>query len=268
MRTLDAFYAAPPEAATDVLAGLYDAINAMDLSQMPMLTRNEKIILRSTEKKDVFAEKFLHSPRDTESQYTIGSPPDERGGGHHAHFDLVERSISPSVRRRSSPTRSDRSGSVSSGHSSPLDNEWKEGEEEDFTAGVSFKSGTETETDDGFTFVDSGASVNTNATPRPVSRNGTNGNSRMAFDQQSLSSRTTQSTHRRHGSSNTMAPSSVSDPDSHQNQSRTEFDTHFYPASIEWRKGDDLDLPGTIVAKLDVNIPISTFPGEVGDVST
>src|SRR4051794_8053526 len=46
----------------DCLARLFDAINAMDLSAAPVLTRHEKIVMRSSERKDIFAEKF-HPPK-------------------------------------------------------------------------------------------------------------------------------------------------------------------------------------------------------------
>lgn len=272
MKTLDEFYASP---SVDVLAGLYDAINAMDLSHMPMLTRGEKLILRSTERKDFFSEKFgVTSPRNTtDSDHAafVGGPGSsheyhDNGGPtvHQSKFDLVERAASPFVRRHS-PTRSDRSTSVSSGRSSPLNGEeWKDHEvdDDDTTGASSSRSAMETETDDGFTLVDSSGS-----TPRPPSRSGGGTMSKTAFDQHSLSSKTTQSTrHRRQGSSNTMAPSTASDPDSHQAQGRWEMDTHYYPSSIIWRKFDETSAE-TVLAKIDVNIPISTFSGEVGDVS-
>lgn len=272
MKTLDEFYASP---SVDVLAGLYDAINAMDLSHMPVLTRGEKLILRSTERRDFFSEKFgATSPRNTtdpDHTAVVGgpgiSPESHDNGGPIAHqpkFDLVERATSPFVRRHS-PTRSDHSASVSSGRSSPINgDEWRDHDvdDDDTTGASSSRSALEAETEDGFTLVDSSGS-----TPRPPSRSGGANMSKMAFDQHSLSSKTTQSTrHRRQGSSNTMAPSTASDPDSHQAQGRWETDTHFFPSSIIWRKFDETSAE-TVLAKIDVNIPTSTFSGEVGDVS-
>lgn len=40
------------------LARLFDAVNAMDVSRAPVLSRDEMLIMRATERKDVFAEKF------------------------------------------------------------------------------------------------------------------------------------------------------------------------------------------------------------------
>ncbi|PPQ68193.1 hypothetical protein CVT25_015025 [Psilocybe cyanescens] len=46
----------------DCLARLFDAVNSMDLSGAPTLTRHEKLVMRSSERKDIFAEKFTHIP--------------------------------------------------------------------------------------------------------------------------------------------------------------------------------------------------------------
>ncbi|GJJ15121.1 hypothetical protein Clacol_009396 [Clathrus columnatus] len=43
----------------DCITRLYDAVNAMDISLAPTLCREEKLIMRSSERKDVFIEKFM-----------------------------------------------------------------------------------------------------------------------------------------------------------------------------------------------------------------
>jgi len=52
---LDDYFSDPSQ---DCLARLFDAVNSMDLSGAPILTRQEKLIMRSSERKDIFAEKF------------------------------------------------------------------------------------------------------------------------------------------------------------------------------------------------------------------
>lgn len=254
MKTLDEFYASP---SVDVLAGLYDAINAMDLSHMPMLSRAEKLILRSTERRDLFSEKFAPSPLGGahSDESAVGSAQDEANTQQRLKFDIVEREAPPLVRPQS-PSHSDRSGSVSSGRSSLIDGEWQEHDDDD-TAGTTSRSTQEVETEDGFTLVDTSG-----PTPRPPSRTAT-GSSKTAFDQESMSSKAT-THHKRHGSNTTTAHASSSDPDLHS-RPRWELDTHSYPSSIVWRKIDDASTE-TIVAKIDVNIPTCTFSGEVGDV--
>lgn len=54
---LDDYFADPSQ---DCLARLFDAVNSMDLSGAPVLTRHEKLVMRSSERKDIFAEKFSH----------------------------------------------------------------------------------------------------------------------------------------------------------------------------------------------------------------
>ncbi|KAJ7090911.1 mesa protein [Mycena belliarum] len=57
LMALDDYFSDPSQ---DCLARLFDAVNSMDLSAAPILTRNEKIVMRSSERKDIFTEKFAH----------------------------------------------------------------------------------------------------------------------------------------------------------------------------------------------------------------
>ncbi|KAK2463299.1 hypothetical protein APHAL10511_004954 [Amanita phalloides] len=59
---LDDYFSDPSQ---DCLARLFDAVNSMDLSLIPRLTRHEKLVMRFSERKDIFAEKFPSTvPRD------------------------------------------------------------------------------------------------------------------------------------------------------------------------------------------------------------
>ena len=49
----------------DCLAGLFDAINSIYISKAPVLSRHEKLIMRTSERKDVFVEKFEDLLRPT-----------------------------------------------------------------------------------------------------------------------------------------------------------------------------------------------------------
>ncbi|KAF9067495.1 docking domain of Afi1 for Arf3 in vesicle trafficking-domain-containing protein [Rhodocollybia butyracea] len=44
----------------DVLTRLFDAVNAIDFSAAPVLSRDEKLVMRMSERKDIFAEKHKH----------------------------------------------------------------------------------------------------------------------------------------------------------------------------------------------------------------
>jgi hypothetical protein len=54
---LDDYFSDPSQ---DCLARLFDAINSLDLTAAPILTRQEKIVMRCSERKDIFAEKFVY----------------------------------------------------------------------------------------------------------------------------------------------------------------------------------------------------------------
>lgn len=65
LMAMDHYFSAPSQ---DCLADLFDAVNSMDLSGAPLLTRHEKIIMRSSERKDLFAEKFAQIQQQREEQ--------------------------------------------------------------------------------------------------------------------------------------------------------------------------------------------------------
>lgn len=75
---LDDYFNDPSQ---ECLARLFDAVNAMDISLAPTLTRDEKLIMRVSERKDVFAEKFAAS-------LEAKRPSTDSGHGHgqgHGH---------------------------------------------------------------------------------------------------------------------------------------------------------------------------------------
>lgn len=53
---LDDYFLDPSQ---ECLARLFDSINSMDISLVPTLSRDEKLIMRVSDRKDVFAEKFI-----------------------------------------------------------------------------------------------------------------------------------------------------------------------------------------------------------------
>ncbi|KAF5346342.1 hypothetical protein D9758_011477 [Tetrapyrgos nigripes] len=61
LMALDDYLSNPSQ---DCLARLFDAVNSMDFSAAPILTRHEKLIMRVSERKDIFAEKFT-TPQPT-----------------------------------------------------------------------------------------------------------------------------------------------------------------------------------------------------------
>jgi len=69
---LDDYFSDPSQ---DCLARLFDAVNSMDLSAAPILTRQEKMVMRFSERKDIFAEKFSHlATRDSQQAWNGSNP--------------------------------------------------------------------------------------------------------------------------------------------------------------------------------------------------
>ncbi|CCM03276.1 uncharacterized protein FIBRA_05404 [Fibroporia radiculosa] len=66
LMALDDYFTNPSQ---DCLSRLFDAVNCMDISMAPALSRYEKLIMRTSERKDVFVEKF-----DDYLQEIIGDP--------------------------------------------------------------------------------------------------------------------------------------------------------------------------------------------------
>jgi hypothetical protein len=58
--SLDDYFSSPSQ---DCLARLFDAINSINLSNAPILTYPEKLVMRNSERKDVFIEKLTSHER-------------------------------------------------------------------------------------------------------------------------------------------------------------------------------------------------------------
>jgi hypothetical protein len=65
LMALDDYFNDPSQ---DCLARLFDAVNSMDLSAAPVLSRHEKLIMRTSDRKDLFSEKFASQPRLTSNE--------------------------------------------------------------------------------------------------------------------------------------------------------------------------------------------------------
>ena len=70
------------EPSAEVLTRLYDAANAISLSGMPRFSRNERILLRTTDRKDMFEERFGLHAQEVLADPATGSEAthDESGG--------------------------------------------------------------------------------------------------------------------------------------------------------------------------------------------
>ena len=76
--------------SVDCLVRLFDSLNAMDISLAPSFTRHEKFILRTSDRRDLFVEKFAKRPSREVSR------PESRNTGHHSD-DSAKRKLGGST---------------------------------------------------------------------------------------------------------------------------------------------------------------------------
>jgi hypothetical protein len=182
----------------DCITRLYDAVNAMDISLAPTLSRDEKLIMRSSERKDVFAEKFVS--RTVES----GS------AGDDVTLNGTVSTHSQSAVDSATRARTDSLNSVSSSKSAE------------------------------------GSNASASSSAVWVGEEGVNGHqdtprARSSIDDGSYANGFgTMSADSHNPSSQRIGPS---------------LDTHFFETAIMYKK-----------TKLNIRLPLSTFPEEVGDV--
>ena len=230
---LDDYFATPSQ---DCLARLFDAINSMDLSGAPILTRSEKLVMRNSERKDVFIEKFT-PPRAAEtSQHLVG-----RGNhrptnslGSHSSFDegiIMRTKDSTEGRDRASSDTSARTASASHHNGSQ-----HSPSETSFSLGGS-----------AVWVGDEGGLVEHAASPGVASSYGSPGSSIVTKGRRSTDASSSSS----HGQQpRPPINAGMSDP------RLATKDTHFYHTTIDYK-----------TYQLPIKMPLSSFPQEVGDVS-
>ncbi|RDB24706.1 Protein mesA [Hypsizygus marmoreus] len=258
LMALDDYFSDPSQ---DCLARLFDAVNAMDLSGAPLLTRHEKLVMRASERKDIFAEKFTHLSHNWNgSNPGLGAKhilqhKSTNSGESYSSFEegLLsrhrERAQDESrTRDRDVPTRRDRGESESttfapSAHQEPPD-------DSSFSLGgsavwVGDESGLDLTPKDGGDTSSILSLVGSNTMVGPSSRK------RRSTDASSSSSHAHSRDHANRLPAN-VAPSYY-DPHLRSGLAK---DTHFYHTSVAYR---DHQIP--------IKMPLSTFPEEVGDYS-
>lgn len=170
----------------------------MDISLAPTLSRSEKLIMRSSERKDVFAEKFVSRSTESVPAEEDGTVNGSVSGHSNSAIDLATRARKDSLNSIDS-SRSAEGSNASAGSSA--------------------------------VWVGEGSSNGHQDTPR----------ARTSLDDGSyVHSFATMSTDSHTASSQRIGPS---------------LDTHFFETNITYKK-----------TKLNIRLPLSTFPEEVGDV--
>ncbi|KAG1753638.1 docking domain of Afi1 for Arf3 in vesicle trafficking-domain-containing protein [Suillus paluster] len=204
---LDDYFANPSQ---ECLARLFDAINSMNISAAPALTRSEKVIMRASERKDIFAEKFsFHAPPlpPKAAHKTTGS------NGSHSSEDgiLIGRARSTTAASDPNPTHPP----------SPSDTSFSLG-------------GSAVWVNDDSVIIDSQVGVAIGAGPGSVGGASVSGNS-------ALTSRGRRSTDASSNSSHAYSGGAIPTSSDPHLRSGISKDTHFFQTSIAY-KGHTLPI--------------------------
>ncbi|KAL0067388.1 hypothetical protein AAF712_005617 [Marasmius tenuissimus] len=239
----------------DCLARLFDAVNSMNLSGAPKLTRQEKMIMRLSERKDIFSEKFMqqkhtrpaswnptaqHRPAPSvessttfEDQIFNKNKHDDRtigrSGGNGEQWDSTS---------RATRDRADTESTAASSTSPPSETSFTLGGSAVWVgdeSGLDLANPNSTDTGD----ASSVASASSTMVGSSRKRRSTDGSSA--------------SSHLNPRVPNNRAPSSF-DPSTLR--SGIAKDTHFFHTVVDYK---DYKLP--------IKMPLATFPEEVGDYS-
>jgi hypothetical protein len=264
---LDDYFSDPSQ---DCLARLFDAVNSMDLSAAPILTRQEKMVMRFSERKDIFTEKFSHLTRDSQQAWNSSNPglaakpslqhKSTHSGESYSSFEegiLLrhrEKDRYQDTRDRegaSRPVRADTDSTMvgttvvppNDGQNSPSDSSFSLGGS---AVWVGDESGLDLTHKDGRGDTSSVLSLSGSNTVTSSSTS----RKRRSTDASSSSSQAPSKDQMLRVPTNTMH--TFHDPVLRSGMTK---DTHFYQTSVAYK---DHQLP--------IKMPLSTFPEEVGDV--
>ncbi|KAF9816590.1 hypothetical protein IEO21_03991 [Rhodonia placenta] len=244
LMALDDYFANPSQ---DCLSRLFDAVNSMDISMVPVLTRHEKLIMRTSERKDVFLEKFEDYLQEVNGDSGIA---------------IQNAQATPSTVRQTHRKSASTESQGSSDGKIPWRNgvheqesEW--GREKDLGRSDSLKATAQirkqySPSEASFSLDGSAVWVGNESGLDQVGPGNGNGNGNVPYRGRSSTDASSSSSQGLHGRRDdpTVAPAAA-------NVGMNALkDTHFFPAMVDF---NDHHLP--------IKIPLSTFPEEVGDYS-
>lgn len=249
---LDDYFLNPSK---DCLSRLFDAVNSMDISGAPVLTRHEKLIMRCSERKDVFAEKFrlpesTPSTATTTNQPPLTKPRHSRNGSLDSKFSFEE---GVPAKKRESKDKDDNSFIIDGG-APPSTSSHGSGSQSQQTGTPSQGSAL------GQYSPPSDSSFSLGGSAVWVGEDGGGDHTMNGKDKEPMKIPPSISRHRE-----SVDASSTSSSNAHGNGIIPHMtmgdplhgikDTHFFPTTIAY-KGH----------QLPIKMPLSTFPEEVGDV--
>ncbi|CAA7263187.1 unnamed protein product [Cyclocybe aegerita] len=254
---LDDYFSDPSQ---DCLARLFDAVNSMDLSGAPKLTRSEKLVMRSSERKDIFAEKMAQAPQQSWAHSGVGSKSglQHKSTNSNESYSSFEEGImlrgkerdrypeDGRNRRKDSQRGRERIDTESMATAVPSQNQHSPSDSSFSLGGsavwVGDESGLDFAPKEKATDASSVASMTGGSTLVGSTRN------RRSTDASSSSSHA-------HGKEQNYRPLTSYHFDPHLRHGIVK-DTHFYHTTAAYK---DHQLP--------IKMPLSTFPEEVGDYS-
>ncbi|KAJ7782517.1 docking domain of Afi1 for Arf3 in vesicle trafficking-domain-containing protein [Mycena maculata] len=239
LMALDDYFSDPSQ---DCLARLFDAVNSMNLSAAPILTRNEKMVMRSSDRKDIFAEKFGHGPPPLQGWNNGKSLLQHRSTNSGESFSSFEEGILMRNKDRDEATMGAVSVQQPTAQSSPSEASFSLGGS---AVWVGDESGLDTASGEGGGEADSIISFVGSSTVASTHRR------RRSTDASSGSSQA-------HAKDGMLRPSMSHTPSSFDPYMRSGAvkDTHFFHTTVVYK---DHQLP--------IKMPLATFPEEVGDYS-
>ena len=265
---LDDYFSDPSQ---DCLARLFDAVNSMDLSAAPILTRYEKMVMRFSERKDIFAEKFSHLiTRDSQQAWNgsnpgLGAKPllQHKSTNSGESYSSFEEGIMLRHREKdryqdsrdregpSRPVRADAESSLTGATVVPPNDSQNSPSDSSFSLGgsavwVGDESGLDLTHKDGR---GDASSVFSSVGSNTVTSSSTS-RKRSSTDASSSSSQAPSKDQMPRVPTNMMP--TLHDPILRSGVTK---DTHFYQTSVAYK---DHHLP--------IKMPMATFPEEVGDV--
>ncbi|PPQ80048.1 hypothetical protein CVT24_006514 [Panaeolus cyanescens] len=252
---LDDYFSDPSQ---DCLARLFDAVNSMDLSGAPKLTRNEKIILRASERKDIFSEKFAHLGSHAPVSYTASrSTLHHKSTNSNESYSSFEEGILLKIKDRDrapDENRTRRNDSQTARSRPDLENLLQNAGQSPSDATFSLDGSAVWVGDEsGLDFIPKDKSSDAN------SMNSNTGGSTLIGSTRNRSSTDASSSSYHSKAKNTRSINAQHAQNvylDHQLRHTLNKDTHFYHTTVTYK---DHHLP--------IKMPLSTFPEEVGDYS-
>ncbi|KAJ7502504.1 stabilization of polarity axis-domain-containing protein [Mycena galericulata] len=238
LMALDDYFSDPSQ---DCLARLFDAVNSMNLSAAPILTRNEKMVMRSSERKDIFAEKFAHlAPPHQSWNNGKSALLQHRSTPSGESFSSFEEGILMRNKEKDESNPASVSVQQPTAQSSPSEASFSLGGSAVWVGDESGLDGASGEGEDDSIISFVGSSTVASTHRRRRSTDASSGSSQA------------------HMKDGTLRPSILHTPSYYDPHMRSGMakDTHFYHTTVAYK---DHQLP--------IKMPLATFPEEVGDYS-